>query len=279
MIIGLSGKINSGKDTVAAIIQYLIWKNKVEKGEKTNLHYTFKDFTNSKFGGNTLSNWEIKKFADKLKDILCLLLGCTREQMEDRVFKETELGPEWWYYKYNNILAPYIEDENLHFPYELSTLIKPTPRLLLQLIGTECGRQIIHPNIWINATMADYIPDEGYSYNVKPTGNIGFDGSIELKVLSEPEKYNNGYPNWIISDLRFKNELQAIKDRGGITIRVNRLNSTNQNGHTYINKKDRTHFSETDLDNATFDYIIDNNGTVEELVIKVKEILIKEKIL
>ena len=66
-------------------------------------------------------------------------------------------------------------------------------------------------------------------------------------------------PNWIISDLRFKNELQAIKDRGGITIRVNRLNSTNQNGHTYINKKDRTHPSETALDDATFDYIIDNN--------------------
>ena len=34
MIISISGKINSGKDTVAAIIQYLIWKNKVEKGEK-----------------------------------------------------------------------------------------------------------------------------------------------------------------------------------------------------------------------------------------------------
>ena len=56
---------------MAAIIQYLIWKNKVEKGEKTNLHYTFKDFTNSKFGGNTLSNWKIIKFADKLKDIVC----------------------------------------------------------------------------------------------------------------------------------------------------------------------------------------------------------------
>lgn len=91
MIIGISGKINSGKDTVAAIIQYLIWKNKVEKGEKTNLHYTFKDFTNSKFGGNTLSNWEIKKFADKLKDIVCLLIGCTREQLEDRGIKSLSL--------------------------------------------------------------------------------------------------------------------------------------------------------------------------------------------
>ena len=71
--------------------------------------------------------------------------------------------------------------------------------------------------------------------------------------------------------LGLKNELQAVKERGGITIRVNRLNSTNQNGHTYINKKDRTHPSEISLDDATFNYIVDNNGTIEELVIKLKK--------
>jgi len=39
------------------------------------------------------------------------------------------------------------------------------------------------------------------------------------------------------------------------------------------------HPSETALDTATFDYIIDNNGTIEELIIKVKKILIKERII
>ena len=98
MIISISGRINSGKDTVAAMIQYLIWKDKVEKGEKTSLHYTFEDFTKSRLGGNTLSGWEIRRFADKLKDITCILLDCTREQLEDRDFKEKELGEKSWYY-------------------------------------------------------------------------------------------------------------------------------------------------------------------------------------
>ena len=66
MIIGVSGHMNSGKDLVGLIIQHL-----------------------------TDSNWKIKKFADKLKDIVCLLIGCTREQLEDRKFKETPLSSEW----------------------------------------------------------------------------------------------------------------------------------------------------------------------------------------
>ena len=35
-----------------------------------------------------VTNSEIKKFADKLKDIVCLLIGCTREQLEDQEFKK-----------------------------------------------------------------------------------------------------------------------------------------------------------------------------------------------
>jgi len=35
--------------------------------------------------------------------------------------------------------------------------------------------------------------------------------------------------------------------------------------------------SETALDNYDkFDYVIDNNGTIEELIIKIKDVLIKE---
>ena len=35
------------------------------------------------------------------------------------------------------------------------------------------------------------------------------------------------------------------------------------------------HESETALDNAEFDYIIENNGTIEELVEKIKPIIFK----
>ena len=35
------------------------------------------------------------------------------------------------------------------------------------------------------------------------------------------------YPNWIITDVRFPNEADAIKGRGGIIIRVNRKHGYN----------------------------------------------------
>ena len=99
--------------------------------------------------------------------------------------------------------------------------------------------------------------------------------------------FNNHSDNWIISDTRFPNELKAVKDRGGISIRVNsNFNYVSSNAAIYKgpskgNRKVEPveHESETALDNAEFDYTIDNNGTLLELVEKVKEILIKEKII
>jgi hypothetical protein len=34
----------------------------------------------------------------------------------------------------------------------------------MQLIGTDCGRDIIHPNIWLNATMEKYVPGKSNWY-------------------------------------------------------------------------------------------------------------------
>src|SRR5690554_6133721 len=89
MIIGVSGKALSGKDTVANIIQWLILN------EEKNIEIAFEDF--EKY--SKASDWKVVKFADKLKDMVCILLGCTREQLEDREFKESTLGEEWVKYK------------------------------------------------------------------------------------------------------------------------------------------------------------------------------------
>lgn len=91
MIISISGKINSGKDTVATIIQYLVWKDRIERKEITSIHNTFEDFLNINSIGYKLSGWEIRRFADKVKDIVCILLGCTREQLENRRIKSLSL--------------------------------------------------------------------------------------------------------------------------------------------------------------------------------------------
>lgn len=80
-IISLSGKINSGKDTVGEIIQII-----------TNSPHFTDEAVLSFIGRQHLNSiWEIKKFADKLKNIVCMLLGCTREQLEDQRIKSLSL--------------------------------------------------------------------------------------------------------------------------------------------------------------------------------------------
>jgi len=269
MLIGVSGKINSGKDLVGKIIQYHLYMTKEVRGRYYPPDVFIEELATVDL--SKVSGVEIKKFADKLKDIVCLLIGCTREQLENQKFKETELGEEWNQPK--EYVCKNLDKENCSFCE--CKQVPLTPRKLLQLIGTQCGRQIIHPDIWVNATMGDYTPNEGYEYKVKPTGNIGFGGQIEMTILSNPERYNNGYHNWIITDCRFPNEAKAIKDRNGITIRVNRPNIFD----AAIKSLAIEHESETALDDYKFDYVIENNGTIEDLIIKVKEILIKEEIL
>lgn len=272
MLIGVSGKINSGKDLVGRIIQYIIWKDKVEKGYVPSGNYYQKDFFENNYDSQgALSGWKIKKFADKLKDIVCLLLGCTRQELESHGFKETELGEQWWYYKGEVGLYPY------NTPYEANKklpLVKLTPRLLLQLLGTQCGRQIIHPNIWVNATMADYKLEgeiAGTYSDFKAGLTNDFGGITNIK-----------YPNWIITDVRFSNEADAIKQRGGIVIRVNRpckecgLLTTHK---ISCSKNIIEHESETALDDYNFDYIIDNSEGIDFLIEQVRIILIREGII
>ena len=253
MLISVSGKINSGKDLIGEIILYLTDKYYHSKaGEKasfenwktSNIHSSGYNISHkAMYEANNTNHFKIKKFADKLKDIICILINCTREQLEDETFKSKELGEEWWYFKgRNGSLISYSEYSKRND----EDLIKPTPRFLLQFIGTNLLRNQLHPEIWVNSLMNKYFCVQS---DLAPNG-------IDC-------------PNWIITDLRFLNEMEAVKKRGGITIRVNRNLEESKNQHE----------SETELDSAEFDYVIDNNGTIEELIEKVREILIKEKLL
>ena len=247
MIIGVSGKIGSGKDLIGQIIQYL-----TKKDSDMDDQYFIEELAGDEFFGDAVSDWQIRKFADKLEDIVCLLIGCTREQLEDREFKEKELGEEW------NRLVLYNNGIRMEKHKSMTGLFSEiveslTPRLLLQLLGTECGREIIHPNIWINALFADY------------------KALYDAPIYSGDKIIDQGliYPNWIITDVRFPNESEAIKKRNGILIRVNRNSNEVSN-----------HESEIALDDyAGFDYIIENNGTIEELIEKVRQILQREKVI
>lgn len=59
----------------------------------------------------------------------------------------------------------------------------------------------------------------------------------------------------VVTDVRFPNEANAIRAIGGVVYRVERAGVVAVNGH----------ISETALDGYSFDGIIENNGTIEQL--------------
>lgn len=303
-IISINGKAGSGKDTVGAIINYLtccnsFWRHKKELPKE----FTFELFNSSDYTGVLgRGDFQIKKYSDKLKDMVCILIGCTREQLEDQDFKATPLSGEWKGYQISWDCKPtewersfktedeaikYLNDHgaetNIEHAYKdnLIRKLQLTPRDILQKLGTDFGRDMLHPDIWINALFADY------------------HSGIKMSDYTESK--------WIITDSRFPNDVERVKSLGGICIRINRdfvkCGKCNKTGVL----KDMTntckgsfvghcnigdlipfnqlpvgtfHESETALDNYEgFDYVIDNNGTIEELIEKVKEILIKENII
>lgn len=248
MIIALSGRAGSGKDTVGEIIQYLTGVDADGKFSK------YLNWSHS-------SNFEIKKFAGKLKVIGSILSGVPVEYFEDQDFKKLPMSLEWGM----------------------------TYREFLQKLGTEAMRDGLHTNVWVNALFADY----------HPTPNKSMEESFMEQFVTGSSEIHYQLPNWIITDMRFPNELDAVQSKGGITIRVNRypdvkVSHSGKEGDFTIEKFDKNnpkhialkagedktlHPSETALDDAKFDYVIENDGTLDELVEKVRAILIREKII
>lgn len=259
MIIGIAGKMRSGKDTLADILQYHYWN-----GLDGPVSYS-----SYKLMG-TYNKFKIRKFADPIKDIICDLLGVDRHTLEYNEFKNKNLGENWKAYGLtmypgdkDHIFSSheqrdaFIKREKIDHSYVLWER-EYTPRDLMQIIGTEFFRNQLHPNTWINAVLKDYRPD---------------------------------ISNWIISDVRFINEAEAIKDRGGFIIRITRdtelrfpeLWEEFQSQDKYdewdeflYHKREYQrvyHPSENEIDFIVADYELSNNGTIQELVFQVKELL------
>jgi hypothetical protein len=124
-----------------------------------------------------------------------------------------------------------------------------TPRYILQQWGTEVCRKGFHDDIWI--------------------------ASLENKL-------RNSRDDVVISDCRFLNEIQAIKQAGGIVVRVVRgpepewydaAVSCNRgpNGNSTWALSGRrleqlgVHASETAWVGTKFNAVLDNNGTLDDL--------------
>ena len=215
ILIGIAGKMQAGKDTLGGMINEL-----------------------------TGNKCEIKKFAGKLKQIVSILTGISTEDLEKQEVKDRILGEEWSYIV--NLKGERVKEAYSKDIAQINT--KYSVRQLLQEVGTDAMRNVIHPNVWVNALFADYKPFiENYPNLTKSNG----------KDLIEGNNYSMGKAvllNWIITDVRFPNEAEEVRKRGGKLIKIIRNNDTGN------------HPSETSLDDYhNWDFIVPNVGTLKDL--------------
>ena len=208
MILGVTGLIGSGKDTVA---DYLC----------------------------TFHGFKRLSFAASLKDAICSVFGWDREMLEGTTKTSREWREQvdtWW-------------AERLNMPHL-------TPRWVMQYWGTEVCRDGFHQDIWV--------------------------ASVENKL-------RNTVDNIVITDCRFLNEVNAIKSAGGITCRIER--GIRPDWYEYAEQYNKgpkqigwaiakaelyklnVHASEYSSVGINYDFVIDNNGTIDDLHKQVKSII------
>lgn len=90
------------------------------------------------------------------------------------------------------------------------------------------------------------------------------DGEFWIKNLFKVAA-DKGYNNVIVTDVRYINEADYILNKGGYVIRVERENKDDVHN--------MQHPSEVQLDGYNrFDFVVNNNGTLEELAEKAKDV-------
>lgn len=117
--------------------------------------------------------------------------------------------------------------------------IGKSKRELYQLFGTEFGRDMIDHDIWVKMAQ----------HNLNKARNAPY--------------YYTDWQGAVFTDVRFDNEAEFIKRNGGIIIEVIRDNAP----------KVRAHVSEEGINEQFIDYVIFNNGTIDELHAEVDSIL------
>lgn len=110
-----------------------------------------------------------------------------------------------------------------------------TPRTVLQYVGTDLFRE----------QLGKIMPKVGKNIWLKV---------VEKKILDQLAE--NPTVRFVITDVRFPNECQMVKDLGGTVIRVKRDAANNTTD---------THSSEIEIANLNVNVELPNNGTKDEL--------------
>lgn len=162
-------------------------------------------------------------FAKPLKDACSAIFGWPRELLEG----DTEVSRKWR------------EDPDSFWSEKFGYTF--TPRLALQLMGTEAGRNVFHQDIWV------------------------------VSLLNRAKG-----KNVVVTDVRFKNEINYIQQNGGIIVRVKRGKEPEwyklaEDAAAGVSsaimeiKNKGIHQSEWDWIGSDFNYTIENEGSLEDL--------------
>ena len=129
-----------------------------------------------------------------------------------------------------------------------------TPRYALQIMGTDILRNNFHQDIWFL--------------------------TLRNRIRKNPDQAV------VISDVRFPNEIKFIQDQGGILIRVNRGPSpvwyetailANKGNSIAKDIMDKTyssaHFSEWAWVGSKIDFVVNNDGTKDQLHNQINDII------
>lgn len=238
-IIGIAGAKNSGKDTIASMINY-IFAIGVTRA-------TYGDYLIKKVKIDNTNADRIVHFADNMKDAMSIIFGIPRCTFNDRQKKDNAY---WDYFnktfvsfadviRDNDALVIHNTDE-LYYTNPLSEMIKFAikehkplyikVRTLMQYFGTDICRRFIDEDIWIRSAM------------------------VKIANVAAARRL------CIIPDVRFANEAEAIRFvdsplYGGV-IKVNR-DSDDSSKHS------------SEIIDFTVDFEIDNDGTLMQLFYKV----------
>lgn len=241
-IIGIAGAKNSGKDTIASMINYIFAVGITRA--------TYGDYLIKKVKIDNTNADRVVHFADNMKDAMSIIFGIPRCTFNDRQKKDNAY---WDYFNKTFVsFADVIRDndafvihdtDELYYTKPLSKMIKSAMeehrhlyikiRTLMQYFGTDICRYFLDEDIWIRSTM------------------------VKVANIAAARRL------CIITDVRFANEASAIE-----------CNNDSLYGGVIMIKRDscdNTKHSSEIMD-FTADFEIDNNSTLLILFYKVLEI-------
>lgn len=242
IIIGINGKRQSGKDTIANMIAY------IHNVGVTTANY--KEWITNKVSNKDRLKRKSVHFADALKDCVSAIYNIPREYLDNEYYKDNSFFciDNYKFYDCKDVINhqevyDIIEYNDIRYGFTFALRILKNSnklhvikvRTILQYFGTDVCRYYLGDDIWVRSTISKAVE------------------IAEIQGIC------------IIPDIRFENEAKVIQQHslyGGV-IKVIRNNNK-------LNDDNSRHISETTF--ISCPYVITNDSTLFTLFYKVLDV-------